>query len=90
MTGSAPISIEETGVGQVYAGILLNNDFVRDLAKDTDAFMAIIKEGNVIASTFSQKGAEPEELEFSEELLQDIKALKGQTLPVDVEDKYTR
>jgi len=52
--------------------------------------MAIIKEGNVIASTFSQKGAEPEELEFSEELLQDIKALKGQTLPVDVEDNlYT-
>ena len=90
LTGSAPISIEETGIGQVYAGILLNSDFVRELAKDTDAFMAIIKEGNVIASTFSQKGAEPEELEFSEELLQDIKALKGQTLPVDVEDNlYT-
>ena len=60
LTGSAPISIEETGIGQVYAGILLNSDFVRELAKDTDAFMAIIKEGNVIASTFSQKGAEPE------------------------------
>ncbi len=90
MTGSAPIYIEETGIGQVYAGILLNSDFVRELAKDTDAFMAIIKEGNVIASTFSQKGAESEELEFSEELLQDIKSLKGQTLPVDVEDNlYT-
>ena len=58
LTGSAPILIEETGIGQVYAGILLNSDFVRELAKDTDAFMAIIKEGNVIASTFSQKGAE--------------------------------
>jgi two-component system, OmpR family, sensor histidine kinase BaeS len=90
LSGSAPIYIEETGVGQVYAGILLSSDFVRELAKDTDAFMAIIKEGKVIASTFSKKGEEGDELEFSEELLQDIKALQVQTVPVDVEDRpYT-
>ena len=42
--------------GQVFAGVLIDNHFLEELAKDTDSFLAIIKEGNVIASTFSQKG----------------------------------
>ncbi len=55
-----------------------------------DSFMAIVREGKVIASTFTKKGEEGDELEFSEDVLQDIKALMGQSLPVVVEEKsYT-
>jgi signal transduction histidine kinase len=90
VSGSAPIMNEESFKGQVFAGVLIDNHFLEELAKDTDSFLAIIKEGNVIASTFSNKKEPGEELEFSEELLQDIKALKGQPLPVKVEEKlYT-
>ena len=90
VSGSAPIMNEESFKGQVFAGVLIDNHFLEELAKDTDSFLAIIKEGNVMASTFSNKEEPGEELEFSEELLQDIKALKGQPLPVTVEEKlYT-
>jgi two-component system sensor histidine kinase BaeS len=86
LTGSSPIFLEDQVAGQVYAGILIGNDFIRGLATDSDAFLAIINEGTVLASTLSGKEKEAEELEFSDELLQDIKALKGQPLPVYVEE----
>ena len=86
LTGSIPVFLEDQTVGQVFTGVLIGNDFVRELAKDSDAFMAIINEGTVIASTLSQKEGEDRELEFSDELLQDIKAIKGPLLPVYVED----
>jgi signal transduction histidine kinase len=90
ISGSAPIYNEEKVAGQVFAGDLIDNVFLEELAKDADSFMAIVKEGKVIASTFTQKGEEGDELEFSEDLLQDIKALKGLPLPVEVEEKsYT-
>jgi len=86
LTGTSPIFLEEQAAGQVYAGILIGNDFIRGLAMDSDAFLAIINEGKVLASTLSGKEKEADELEFSEDLLQDIKALKGQPLPVYVEE----
>ena len=90
ISGSAPIYNEEKVAGQVFAGDLIDNVFLEELAKDADSFMAIVKEGKVIASTFTKKGEEGDELEFSEDLLQDIKALKGLPLPVEVEEKsYT-
>ena len=90
ISGSAPIYNDEKVTGQVFAGDLIDNVFLEELAKDVDSFMAIVKEGTVIASTFTKKGEEGDELEFSEDVLQDIKALKGQPLPVVVEEKsYT-
>lgn len=86
LTGSSPIVLEDQVAGQVYAGILIGNDFIRALTTDSDAFLAIINEGTVLASTLSGKEKEAEELEFSDDLLQDIKALKGQPLPVYVEE----
>ncbi|MBI5585319.1 MAG: HAMP domain-containing protein [Deltaproteobacteria bacterium] len=86
LTGSSPIYQEDHVAGQVFAGLLIGNDFIRGLATDSDAFLAIINEGKVLASTLSGKEKEDEELEFSDELLQDIKALKGQPLPVYVEE----
>jgi two-component system sensor histidine kinase BaeS len=86
LTGSTPIFLEDQVAGQVYAGLLIGNDFIRGLAMDSDAFLAIINEGKVLASTLSGREKETEELEFSEDLLQDIKALKGQPLPVYVEE----
>ena len=86
LTGSSPILLEDQVAGQIYAGILIGNDFIRGLAMDSDAFLAIINEGKVLASTLSGKEKEDEELEFSDDLLQDIKALKGQPLPVYVEE----
>jgi signal transduction histidine kinase len=90
ISGSAPISNEEKLTGQVFAGVLIDNIFLEELAQDMDSFMAIVKEGRVIASTFTKKEAQGEELEFSDEVLQDIKALLEQPLPVVVEEKsYT-
>ncbi len=90
ISGSAPIYNEEKLTGQVYAGVLIDNSFLEDLAQDNDSFMAIVKEGKVIASTFTKKEAQGDELEFSDEVLQDIKALLEQPLPVLVEEKsYT-
>ncbi|MFH0789279.1 MAG: ATP-binding protein [Pseudomonadota bacterium] len=90
ISGSAPIYNEEKLTGQVYAGVLIDNSFLEDLAQDNDSFMAIVKEGRVIASTFTKKEAQGDELEFSDEVLQDIKALLEQPLPVLVEEKaYT-
>lgn len=90
ISGSAPIYNEEKVTGQVFAGDLIDKIFLEDLAKDMDSFMAIVTEGKVIASTFTKKGEEGDELEFSEDVLQDIKALMGQPLPVVVEEKsYT-
>jgi len=87
---SAPIHNEEKLTGQVFAGDLIDNVFLEEMAKDMDSFMAIVKEGKVIASTFTKKEEEGNELEFSEDVLQDIKALMGQPLPVVVEEKsYT-
>lgn len=90
ISGSAPIYNEEKLTGQVYAGILIDNSFLEELAQDNDSFLAIVKEGRVIASTFTKKEAQGDELEFSDEVLQDIKALLEQPLPVLVEEKsYT-
>ncbi len=90
ISGSAPIYNEEKLTGQVYAGVLIDNSFLEDLAQDNDSFMAIVKEGKVIASTFTKKEAQGDELEFSDDVLQDIKALLEQPLPVLVEEKsYT-
>jgi signal transduction histidine kinase len=90
ISGSAPIFYEDRVIGQVYAGDLIDNLFLSELAKETDSFMAVVNEGKVIASTFTQKEAAGEELEFSEDILQDIKALMNQDLPVEVEGKsYT-
>jgi signal transduction histidine kinase len=85
ISGSAPIYYEDKVIGQVFAGDLIDNIFLTDLAKDTDSFLAIVNEGKVIASTFTQKEAAGEELEFSEDILQDIKTLMNQDLPVEVE-----
>ncbi|MBA4394022.1 MAG: hypothetical protein C0407_10760 [Desulfobacca sp.] len=90
ISGSAPIYNEEKLTGQVFAGVLIDNIFLEELAQDNDSFMAIVKEGRVIASTFTKKEAQGDELEFSDEVLQDIKALLEQPLPVVVEEKaYT-
>lgn len=90
ISGSAPIFNDESVSGQVFAGVLIDNIFLEELAKDVDSFMAIVREGKVLASTFTQKAGEGEELEFSEDVLQDIRALMGQPLPVVVEEKsYT-
>jgi signal transduction histidine kinase len=90
LNSRAPIYDEDKLIGQVYAGVLIDNLFLEELARDVDSFMAIVKEGEVIASTFTKKEEEGDELEFSEDVLQDIKALKGQPLPVMVEEKsYT-
>jgi len=91
LSSRAPIfSSVDTVTGHVYTGILIDNQFLEELTKDTDSFLAILQEGNVIASTFSKKTGQIEELEFSEDVLQDIKALRGQPLPVTVEEtSYT-
>ncbi|HMK66164.1 MAG TPA: ATP-binding protein [Thermodesulfobacteriota bacterium] len=90
ISGSAPIFYEDKVIGQVFAGDLIDNIFLTDLAKETDSFMAVVNEGKVLASTFTQKEAAGEELEFSEDILQDIKAMMNQDLPVEVEGKtYT-
>lgn len=90
ISGSAPIYNEEHLTGQVFAGVLIDNLFLEELAKGMDSFLAIVKEGKVIASTFTKKGEGGDELEFSEDVLQDIKAMMGQPLPVLVEEKsYT-
>jgi signal transduction histidine kinase len=90
ISGSAPIYYEDKVIGQVFAGDLIDNIFLTDLAKDTDSFTAIVNEGKVIASTITQKEAVGEELEFSEDILLDIKTLMNQELPVEVEGKsYT-
>jgi two-component system sensor histidine kinase SaeS len=89
ISGSAPVYHEERLTGQVFAGVLIDNAFLEELVQE-DSFMAIVKEGRVIASTFTKKEAQGEELEFSEEVLQDVKALLEQPLPVVVEEKaYT-
>jgi hypothetical protein len=90
VSGSSPIYNEQELTGRVYTGLLIDNSYLDELAKGMDAFMAIVGEGKVIASTFTKKGGEGDELEFSEDVLQDIKALMGQSLPVVVEEKsYT-
>jgi signal transduction histidine kinase len=90
ISGSAPIYNEDVVTGRVLAGVLIDNLFLDELAKGLDSFMAVVKEGKVIASTFTEKGEEGDELEFSEDILQDIKALMSQDLPVEVEGKsYT-
>lgn len=90
ISSSAPVYNEEDPVGRVYSGTLIDNRYLDELAKGMDAFMAIVGEGKVIAGTFTKKGEGDNELEFSEELLQDIKALLDQPLSVVVEDKaYT-
>jgi signal transduction histidine kinase len=90
VSGSSPIYNEEELAGRVYTGILIDNSYLDELAKGMDTFMAIVREGKVIASTFSKKGGDGDELEFSEDVLNDIKALVDQSLPVVVEEKsYT-
>ncbi len=90
VSGSSPIYNEQELTGRVYAGVLIDNSYLDELAKGMDTFMAIVREGKVIASTFTKKGGEGDELEFSEDVLQDIKAMMGQSLPVVVEEKsYT-
>ena len=90
ISGSAPVYNEEALAGRVYTGVLIDNMYLSDLAKGNDLFMAIVREGKVIASTFTKKEGEGDELEFSEDVLHDIKALMGQPLPVVVEEKsYT-
>ncbi|MEW6184334.1 MAG: ATP-binding protein [Thermodesulfobacteriota bacterium] len=87
---SAPVYNEEDPVGRVYSGTLIDHTYLDELAKGMDAFMAIVGEGKVIAGTFTKKGEGDNELEFSGELLQDIKALMDQPLSVVIEDKaYT-
>jgi signal transduction histidine kinase len=89
ISGSAPVFNDERFTGQVFAGVLVDNAFLEELVQE-DSFMAIVKEGRVIASTFTKKEAQGDELEFSDEVLQDIKALLEQPLPVVVEEKaYT-
>ena len=90
ISGSAPVYNEEELTGRVYTGVLIDNLYLSDLAKGNDLFMAIVREGKVLASTFTKKGGEGDELEFSEDVLHDIKALMGQPMPVVVEEKtYT-
>jgi signal transduction histidine kinase len=90
VSGSSPIYNEQELIGRVYTGVLLDNSYLDELAKGMDSFMAIVREGNVIAGTFTKKGGDEDELEFSEDVLHDIKALMGQSLPVVVEEKsYT-
>ncbi|MBI4765523.1 MAG: HAMP domain-containing protein [Deltaproteobacteria bacterium] len=90
VSGSSPIYNEQEITGRVYAGVLLNKSYLDTLAKGMDSFMAIVREGNVIAATFTKQEGKEDELEFSEEVLHDIKALVGQSLPVVVEEKlYT-
>jgi signal transduction histidine kinase len=90
ISGSAHIHDEEEVTGMVFVGTLVDNTFLEELAKGMDSFLAIVKDGKVMASTFSGKGEEGDELEFSEDVLQDIRALKGNPLPVLVEEKsYT-
>jgi signal transduction histidine kinase len=90
VSGSSPIYNEQELSGRVYTGVLIDNSYLDELAKGMDTFMAIVREGKVIASTFTKKGGEGDELEFSEDVLQDIKAMMGQSLPVVIEEKsYT-
>ncbi len=90
VSGSSPIYNEQELTGRVFTGILIDNSYLDELAKGMDSFMAIVREGKVIASTFTPKGGNGDELEFSEDILNDIKALMGQSLPVLVEEKsYT-
>lgn len=90
VSGSSPIYNEQELTGRVYTGVLIDNSYLDELTKGMDTFMAIVREGKVIASTFTKKGGEGDELEFSEDVLQDIKAMMGQSLPVVVEEKsYT-
>ena len=90
VSGSSPIYNEQELSGRVYTGVLIDNSYLGELAKGMDSFMAIVREGKVIASTFTKKGRESDELEFSEDVLHDINALIGQPMPVQVEEKsYT-
>jgi len=88
VSSSAPIYNDEELTGRVFTGILVDNSYLGELAKGMDSFMAIVREGKVIASTFTPKGGDRDELEFSEEVLNDIKVLMGRSLPVMIEEKY--
>jgi two-component system, OmpR family, sensor histidine kinase BaeS len=88
VSSSSPIYDDQELTGRVFTGILIDNSYLDELAKGMDSFMAIVREGKVIASTFTKKGEDRDELEFSEDVLNDIKVLVGQSLPVVVEEKY--
>lgn len=90
VSSSIPIYREEQAVGRVYAGVLIDHDYLIELAQGMDSFMAIVRNKEVISSTFTPREKGQGELEFSEELLKDIRSLEERPQTVTVEDQaYT-